>query len=414
MRMRSFVLLLSAALGLSACYPDYVFDLAEGPETDAGASDDDGGIPDSSIEEGGSEAGLDGGGDAGEDADASEDPEGGTDGGEDADVDGGWDAGDDADSGSLPPPDPDCSQAPDGGATDYECVERPPTGWSGPVALYNDLSNLPVPSCPSLFTATPVFEGHAALDTESADCSVCSCSVSGVTCSAPTSEQFHSGSSCSGTCGWSPQGESGFKPGVCAGMTFPNAAQCAAPTSVDLGTSTPSGAASCTPSTQTPTISPVAWADKVRACHAPTSDKGCGGGSVCAPKVSHPFESSLCIVRIGEGDVSCPEGSYSQKHVFYRDAVDNRSCSDCQCGSATNVRCEGELKTYASTTGCANEDGSIPLGTCGDFPPAFAEGDGYAKWFRFIAQPKATCPASGGQPTGTVTPTKPQTICCMP
>ena len=197
-------------------------------------------------------------------------------------------------------------------------------------------------------------------------------------------------------------------------MIFPKNADCSGPTSVELGESTPSGTASCKPSAQTPTIDPIAWADNARACHASTSDKGCESGFVCAPKANHPFEDKLCIVRIGEGDVSCPEGPYSQKHVFYRDAQDTRSCTDCDCGSATNVRCEGELQTYASTTGCSNQDGVIPLGTCGDFPPARTEGDGFSKWFRLSVQPKASCSSSGGEPIGTVTPTRPQTICCMP
>ena len=442
MRRRSLYYVLSAiCISTAACFPDYSFDLAELDDPDAALSDDASSSDDASDDPT-SDASADGEPpeDAGDDA-ADGDLDAGTDGdvedaGDDADtLDSGSDPDGDVadpdsgadpdagDDGGWPTDEPDCADEADAGAL-YACVPRAPSGWSGPVALFNAAAVVTPPSCPSGFVETPVFEGHSELATPPATCSTCSCSVSGVTCSSPQPASpddeaavFFSEPECAGGCGWVPPDDGNLlKPGMCVGLTFgvETPGTCSAPRSVQLGLSTPSGTAKCEPSTQTPTIPPVAWADNARACHASTSDKGCESGFVCAPKANHPFEDKLCIVRIGEGDVSCPEGPYSQKHVFYRDAQDTRSCTDCDCGSATNVRCEGELQTYASTTGCSNQDGVIPLGTCGDFPPARTEGDGFSKWFRLSVQPKASCSSSGGEPIGTVTPTRPQTICYMP
>jgi len=428
MRRQSLWMVLSAiSVSAAACFPDYSFDLAEVDGPDASLSDDaatgdedadvvtDAALDGNEPADAGDDAsdGSDGGSqDAGPDGDAPT-GDGGSDAGVgDAGPDSGLGDGGDGD-GDPPPPEPDCSESSDDGAV-YACVPRPPTGWSGPVALYHEASQLPPPSCPSTFFHTPIFDGHAELATGAAKCSPCSCSVAGVTCSAVTAEDFASGSSCSGACGWSSDTPLQFPPNSCRGITFNDATSCSPPISGSVGVSTPTGTPSCAPAAQTPTIDPVAWADNARACHAPSSDKGCEEGFLCAPKAAHPFAANLCIVRLGEGDVSCPEGPYSEKYVFYRDADDTRSCTECQCGAASNVRCEGALKTYSGTNGCTTQDGSIPLGGCGDFGPAVRDGDTYLKLFRLAVEAKATCPASGGQPTGTVTPTRPQTICCMP
>lgn len=385
MRMRSFVLLLSGALGISACYPDYLFDLPEHPGDAASDADE-----------------------PGEDGSVSDD--GGTDSGiTDADTDG------DADAAPLPPPDPDCSEGADGGAN-YDCVERPPTGWSGPVALYDDLAELGAPPCSPLFFAEPIFEGHAQLNPSSASCS-CTCpTVEGITCSGPATLAFRSGSSCAGPCSWVSDADGGaqLNPGICGGLIFNINEGCTPPVSVQVGASQPSGTASCTPA-KSMTRPPAEWGEVGRACRAPTTSKGCEPGFVCAPRPSDPYLPNLCIMKIGAGDLDCPEGAYSEKYLLYKDVIDTRDCTDCQCGTATGVRCDGKLSVYGDLHGCTNQEVTISSGSCGDFlPPQLDEDGDLVKSFRFAAEPKATCSPSGGQPTGSIEPDKPQTICCMP
>lgn len=387
MRMRSFVLLLSAALGITACYPDYVFDLPEQPDPDASLGDDEGGV----------------GPDGGDAADTGPD---------DAGADG------DADVAPPPPPDPDCTEGADGGA-DYDCVERPPSGWTGPVTLYDDLATLTAPPCPSTFFHEPIFEGHAQLSASSASCS-CTCpTVEGVTCSGPATLEFRSGSSCSGSCSWtSDDAAESLPPGSCEGFRFPLNDPCTPPASVQVGASQPSGTASCTPA-RSVTRPPVEWGEVGRACRAPTTSKGCEPGFVCAPRPSDPYLPNLCIMKIGAGDVDCPEGAYSEKYLLYKDVIDTRDCTDCQCGAASNLRCDGKLIVFADRDGCIDQEATIPSGSCGDFsPPSVIDSSdatkGPPKTFKFVAEPKGTCSPSGGQPTGTVEPDKPQTICCMP
>ena len=416
MRRRTLFQLLSAicVVSTAACFPDYTFDLVERDEPDASTSDDAATGEDAADDD----AEADVSADVVSDADEGDAADGDTqEAGPDVDIPDADDAeAGPGEGGTYEPPEPDCTEASGNGLV-YACVPRPPAGWSGPVALYDDAAELPVPDCPATFFQTPIFEGHAELDVAPANCSPCTCSLSGVTCSAPVAEEFASGPACGGQCGWTSQPPNPpleFSANSCMGIEFNDSGNCPPPVSGRVSGSTPSGTASCVPSTQTPSIPPIAWHDIARACHAPSSDKGCDEGFLCAPRPSHPFEPNLCIVRLAEGDVDCPEGPYSQKFVFYRDANDTRSCTACSCGSPSNVRCEGEVKAYSGTTGCINEDGSIPLGACGGFGAATQQGDKYVKLFRAFVEAKATCLASGGTAIGTVTPTRPQTICCMP
>lgn len=431
MRTRLWSVLLLAIAGSSAvaCFPEYAFDLAEGDEPDASvdeagsteAGDDvdaeadaDGDAAVDSGADGEGDSGPDAEADGGEDAGPDAETDGAVDSGPDADgdsgADSGGDGGADADSGP-PPPEPNCGEGAVG-KEDYECIERPPPDWSGPVALYKDVYSLPVPACPALFFSTPLFNGHEQPSSTSAACSQCTCSgLTGVTCSAPTEEYF-SGASCSGLCGWSGPSSQWDR---CMGWAFEKTDGCPAPTSVKLGPSTPSGTPSCTPSVQAPNL-PPAWIDRVRACHAPSSSLGCEGDFVCAPKGNDAY-GQMCIFRIGEGDVACPSGPYSKKYVLYQSANDTRSCTDCQCGTASNVQCNTTLKTYSDSLGCMTEDASIAAGTCGNFPTAPldpVEGK-WVKAAKLTNQPTGTCPSSGGQPIGSVTPSGPaQTICCKP
>lgn len=430
MRIGKFSSLLSAAFlfSVSACFPEYSFDLSD-DANDAAAPGDEPGLdgstgeePDSSL--GDNDAGVDSG-DAepdGDITDADNDPGDADSDVGDADGDSG-DADSDADADLPPPPDPDCSEGVDGGVTGYECVERPPSGWSGPVALYHELAVLGAPSCPALFHSTPIFEGFQQANTAPAACSKCTCSntVKGITCAGPK-DSYYSEPGCSeasGGCGWLAQEgeESLLVNNVCVGIAFNAPSDCGPPGYLAFEAPEPSGAGSCTPSPQSPSI-PLPSQDIAQACHAPTSTKGCEGGAVCAPKLDDDHRQR-CIVSVQAGDVECPSGPYSEKRVFYQSADDTRACTSCECGPATNVSCNAEVKSYAGQSGCVTEDGVIAPNTCGAFPKATeGENDGQPAWiklFRMTTSPSGTCAPSGGQPTGSVEPSGPaQTVCCMP
>lgn len=152
------------------------------------------------------------------------------------------------------------------------CVGEVPVGWTGPVALA--LTPGTLPPCDATF-ATKLFEGG---DTPTADPTTC------------------------GTIGCISNAE-------------------------------PGGGSSCVVGTPTAaTIPPASWTNKALGCRAsPPANGNCGSGKVCSPRPGTLFGQSLCIANL-TGDVACPSGAYSERHVLGQSMSDTRSCDTPSCG----------------------------------------------------------------------------------
>lgn len=152
------------------------------------------------------------------------------------------------------------------------CVGEVPVGWTGPTAL--SLTPGTLPPCDATF-GTKLFEGG---DTPTAN---------------PT------------TCGTIP----------CIQNADPNGGP---PTCVS---GTPTAA----------TIPPPRWTNKALGCRAnPPPNGNCGAGKVCSPRPSTVFSQSLCIANL-TGDVPCPSGTYSERHVIGQTINDTRVCAAPTC-----------------------------------------------------------------------------------
>jgi hypothetical protein len=165
----------------------------------------------------------------------------------------------------------------------------------------------------------------------------------------------------------------------------------------------------CTPDAST-NVPMWSWGTLALAC--PTSapsGMACGatGQGQCVP-APVPFEARACVLK--QGATACPGAGYSVALTYYANADDSRGCSACACGSPTGVDCDMNAHVELwETTGC--DGGStqaltpVPSGCVA--PPVKMQGA------TFQSTPTGgSCPPNGGQPTGTITPQGPTTICC--
>lgn len=203
---------------------------------------------------------------------------------------------------------------------------------------------------------------------------------------------------------------------------------------------------SCTPD---PSVQPTPAGFDTRTIACGTFEaiaEGCGDG-LCVPQPAAPYDSDVCIWA--EGDLECPAG-FDDRTVYHSDFTDTRSCSACSCGGPSGS-CEGQS---IRVRGWCDIDGFFCVGgpNCGpnssgaceeevtfaiselsacealdhtDYcTPLCEPGEVCASCttqhdlieIRDITydagDPNASCPPSGGQPTGSVSGTSPTTICC--
>ncbi len=141
--------------------------------------------------------------------------------------------------------------------------------------------------------------------------------------------------------------------------------------------------------------------------------------SICLPDEPLPPGFSLCIFQNGEND--CPNDEpgnvFTERHVFYKGVEDDRQCSTCTCGAPVGSACTAALSVYknadATCTGPTVVSGltiSSVKTTCVDIQlPGQALGSKAAGATTYLP---GTCPAMGGDASGSAVKTKPATLCC--
>ncbi len=284
-----------------------------------------------------------------------------------------------------------------GGCTNA-CVPAAPSGWQGPLEIYEGVGGPPPPAPPGCggAYATLAFDGNGAPAAPAATCT-CSCgSPGGGTCGAPLANYF-SDTNCTQSCGTpnQPIGPSctTLGLGTCGG------------THVTIGASPPTGG-SCTPDAGSHVV-PPAWGGDVRLCAAsvaPTGS-GCTAGEVCAPATTLPFEpSTYCVAA--SGTPACPAG-YPVQHVYYGSFSDTRGCSACTCSDPPDASCAGGTAEAYGATSCTG-----PPSSSGVPESCSSLGAQRAAMVTGLTWTAGPCQPSGGAPTGAFTPTTPTTICC--
>jgi hypothetical protein len=415
----SLALVLGAAFG-GCSFPDHTFiednqfygtGAVGASSGSAGAS----GAGGSAGEGGGGTGGIGGGGTGGGGT-------GGTPGVEDC-LNGLDDDGD----GKIDCEDPDCQPT-------HTCVPPVPSGWQGPVAVYDGSG-----ASPDCFESggypSIVVTANASFSPGTASCPTCACgSPTGASCAVDVF--VYSNPDCTGT-SWGPPAtptdpnpptQTFTATGSCAFL--PNL--CQPPTPAGAGFTNLRVTGTCQAQTQGQKEIPApTWAASVRACgDVSLSGKGCGtSNSACVPKPASPFKGSPCIHQTG--DVACPSGAYSKKTVYYQSFTDSRDCSPCACGTnLSGASCtNATLKLYTNDSCSANEQTLNSTNTCVALavdadpltsyqPCVNIGGNGIADTRAgiFTGTPSASgaqCPATGGVLTGQAAASQPVTFCCL-
>lgn len=296
------------------------------------------------------------------------------------------------------------------------CAPPPPgLGWSGPFELF-ELDALlagdggpPLPSCGQADSAwEAAFDLHALPDAAPAAC-MCSCGQpSGSVCSAVAT--YFVDSQCKTACGTPLTIDAGCT-SLASADPLCSRVQLVA-TLEDAGT--------CAPATVSIAIPPVSWQVTARLCSpstAGTSASSAQGGvceaGVCVPATESRFEGAYCAIYADI--VGCPDAGYSVRHgyndagsSYYAGSVDTRACSSCACSSPGGVACvlDGGTTAMTSAGACVNPSPSacanLSMGPMTVFGTATATPMGG----------ECTTLPEGGEPTGTLMPTAPYTVCC--
>jgi hypothetical protein len=286
----------------------------------------------------------------------------------------------------------DCAD-PQCGAAGFRCV-APPPGWQGPLELYEG----PIPPACEPAYAGGEYDAHTGpLLFSPASCSACTCAApTGVSCSTTLTEYA------TGSCG-TVRGTLSLTSGACADARISGGTRGA---SAVVGV--PSGGA-CAPGGGAATRGATQWSAEARACllaPAASHGAGCSAGATCAPLPKSPYVPRFCVARTG--DVACPGAPFTDRHMTFTGSSDTRACTACGCGAARGETCSGAVQTFQQAA-CASALQSIPAPTsCAVLQ------DGTRSALYTAVATGGACPASGGAPTGTVTPVGPTTFCCSP
>lgn len=280
----------------------------------------------------------------------------------------------------------------------FECTASAPSGWSGPVDLFDAANGGAPPGCAAPYSID-AFDGTSEPLAFPANCG-CTCSPpSTATCGAVTVSFFFD-SSCKNPCTGTPVT---VTPGGACVTGCPGALTMRATLPTATG-----GSCSGNASKSVPTLG---WGHTARACGLPGADSpgGCSTGSLCVARPPSPFPSSLCVWRAG--DVACPSGPYSARSVYYAGATDTRDCTACTCGTSGGLTCTAaQIFSYADGECPNNAAGSI----VGDGSCVSAPGSTSVVRAGSSSPSGASCSANPVSATGSVVPIGPTTICCAP
>ncbi len=282
--------------------------------------------------------------------------------------------------------------------------------WASPTLLWIGAEDQ-APECP--FGPESIsYEGHTDL-VAPIICDACTCEPSMGDCSLPTTLTASS----------APCGAPG---GVTTSFDAPTPwdGQC------DSTTKVPGGAAHSLKAdplvvTDTGCASGPPIPSKISSLHWNTYARGCDTDlpmgpldrSICLTDDVIPSGFALCIFR--DGDRDCPPDSiWTERHVFYEGVQDDRQCSACACGAPTGSLCKAQLAIYdGSDMTCSGPPfAQIPITSaapaCLDITlPGQSLGGKSASAVTYVP---GTCPAVGGDASGSALPIGPSTLCCRP
>lgn len=282
----------------------------------------------------------------------------------------------------------------DAATSDCACVAQAPSGWDGPVLVYEGAAT--APACGGAYP-DEVVEGGTSPSGDPANCSTCTCSGTGDCGMALEFESGGTDASCGGACVNSVSASCALLSPSCVVGQATTWLQTRPPSSAGTG---------CSPSAQSPSVPATSWAENARACAPDTAleRSSCDTGELCAP--DGPFAGALCVYKAG--DVSCPGAGYTDRRVYSTGIADSRDCTACSCG----VECDYTWHVYdVADSSCTSPIASL---TAADQCVAVTPSSNSIRVGAEITSTTGPCTPSGGNPTGSVQGQSPVTVCCVP
>lgn len=269
-----------------------------------------------------------------------------------------------------------------------ECAPAAPSGWTGPVVLYNGAG--PAPACNG--GASSVFDGMGNLSAPPAICTMCSCGGASASCADPVMTLYDE-PTCTST----------------ATGTVTASASCGAIFAAAVTVAAPALTGSCPPGTSAPTVTPPSWGTVARACPV-SGGSGCSGGAMCVP--SPPASNAVCVMQPGAA-TTCPAGYPDGPSIFYQGVNDTRGCSDCACSAPSGATC-----SIASPAIDAYQDPGCGSPQVNLSAPSGCTILGTDLFVELVATPTLSgtpgCSVSdGGTATGSATGTGATSFCCL-
>ena len=156
---------------------------------------------------------------------------------------------------------------------------------------------------------------------------------------------------------------------------------------------------------------------------ARTCDLGLDPGPLdrtkCVPDVVPAGFTGWCILQKGENDCPTDPGNvFTERHLFYNGVQDDRQCSACTCGAPAGSACTAAVSIYKGNDLTCSGPALVAISVSSQSPtcieiqlPGQALGSKSAGPTTYLP---GTCPAMGGDASGTAIKTNPVTLCCRP
>jgi hypothetical protein len=291
----------------------------------------------------------------------------------------------------------------------FTCVPAVPSGWLGPIALYDQGGGPPAPTpaaCAGAFT-DDVFDGNS---NPTSPALTCGCTCGGIQGSCTNATiTVYSDITCTTKCDTVTAPTTScmqINPGGC--NTGGGSAKVTTPPE-------PTGTSCSSPGTTATTTPPWSWTRVGRGCEITRSlaADGCSANQVCANNPPTGFQGQLCVYKRADVANCSTATGYPNLFQYFGSAADGRSCAvgSCEC-SPMNATCTlGGAQWFTSS--CSGT--ATPIDTAGDCSAGTS-----GSTVVWVSDPSATtlsgsCSATGSATsTGSVTANTSSaiTVCC--
>jgi len=321
---------------------------------------------------------------------------------------------DDDGNGHIDCDDPGCKSV-------VKCVEPVPTGWLGPVAIWQGAGGDTPPDCnDSQFPATSfsqLFKDPNNVGVGLETCPKCSCNGSPDIGHAKCVARLQ-GSSLS-QCGGNRQllvdtedNQQGYPVGSdCTTVTFDTAQF--TPLAMIFTDPYPVVTGCTSVSTGSASFPKATFSSTLRACNlSDVNPGGCSSGQKCVPRPKQGLKSLVCVYQENTAGTSSCLNPFKDEMFVYNEYVDGRTCGGCSC-KPNNVTCSAPTSgTYYDDSFCTTTPQNIPLA------PSCTSTQGRTTLYATItstpsASGSSTCEPTGGTVQGGVTPLHSYTFCCI-